>query len=190
MSLESLNSLRRRGGERLSQVEWGVSVIANVILFVMAWAIAIDAILRYLFGSPFQISVPMVTELYLLPAFVFGAAGYVQMEGGNISVDIFHKDFSPRRKHLVNLLGRTGAFAVFAPMSYLAFRRGLSLYREGASLIGVVAFPTSYTYFFISIGLVFLCIRFVRQLIVDIEVLAGRRAPTEPGPTDPGESVR
>lgn len=180
MSRSSLSTVRKRVGRQLSQLEWGFSVVANLVLLFMAFAVTIDTILRYFFSSPLP-SVHKMTELYLLPAFVFGTAAYLQKQNGNISVDIFNKNFSPRRRHVVNLLSRVGALVVFAPMAWLTLQNGIVGYREGYALTGIVPFPTSYTWFIICVGLTMLCIRLLRQIVGDVEVVLGRREPTEPG---------
>lgn len=184
-------TIRERAGEYHSRIEFIVSVLANIVLFVMAWGIAIDAILRYFFGSPFRVSVLVITELYLLPAFVFGTAAYLQTQRGNINVDIFRKQFPAKIKHAVNVISRLGALAVFSAMSYLTYDRGMVSYGRGDALTGIVAWPTAYTWFLISFGLLMLCLRLFRQLLfTDLPVLIGLREPTEPGPTDPRERVR
>lgn len=182
-------SIREQTGRALSKIEYAMAVVANFILIVMAFAVTIDTILRYVFASPLP-SVLTITELYILPAFVFGSAAYVQTQRGNISVDVFRKEFTARQKHAVNLIAEIGAIIVFLPMSYLTFQNGLTRYRRGDVLTGIIPFPTSYTWFIISIGLIFLCVRLSRQFIVDLEVLAGAREPIEAGPTEERERLR
>lgn len=181
--------LRNYTGNALSKLEYALAVIANFVLIVMAFAVAIDGMLRYLFGSPLP-SVLTITELYILPAFVFGSAAYVQAQRGNISVDILRMGFTSRQKHVVNAVSELGALIVFTPMTYYTFQVGLVRFRRGDVLTGIIAFPTSYTWFIISFGLAIFCIRLLRQLIHDIEVLIGRKEATEPGPTDARERVR
>lgn len=176
MPLDTLAAARARIGRRLSQVEWGFSVLANLALVVMAFGVTVDTILRYFFSSPLP-SVHTATELYLLPAFVFGTAAYLQKQNGNISVDVLRKDFSPYRQHVVNLLARVGAFVVFTPMAWLALENGIVRFQRGDATTGIVAFPTSYTWFIIAVGLAMLSIRLLRQVLRDAEVLLGRREP-------------
>lgn len=189
MPLDTLASARARIGRGLSRIEWGFSVLANLALVVMAFAVTVDTILRYFFSSPLP-SVHTFTELYLLPAFVFGTAAYLQKQNGNISVDVLRKDFSPYRQHVVNLLARLGAFVVFAPMAWLALENGIVGFQRGDATTGIVSFPTSYTWFIIAVGLAMLSVRLLRQAVRDAEVVAGRREPVGRGAVgDPEDGV-
>jgi TRAP-type C4-dicarboxylate transport system permease small subunit len=95
---------RRSKSERLTSVAMGVIksgqfLSAYVLLSVMISLMALDPIMRYLFGAPFFWSNEVTT--YLMVAMVFNGFGIALLTGQHISINLIFDRLPPKAKNLM-----------------------------------------------------------------------------------------
>lgn len=112
--LNSIDNITRFTGNTLS---W--------LVFLMMIAMCLVVLLRYGFGIGAIALQESITYMHGL--LFMGGAAYALQKGAHVRVDIFYRQFNPKRKALVNLLGTllflipVCSYIAYASWDYVAF---------------------------------------------------------------------
>lgn len=159
--------------EYLTAAENGLVNVAVVLAFMMSTLITASVIARYVFNRPFS-GVPTVVTVYFMIGIIFLTSSYLQREEGNVNVDLFYTNFSPRTQTVIDLLQRVVMVGIFTWVAYLAFLQTYSRWEAGAAIHGAYTFPTAYSWGMIPLGISLLIFRLMLQIHGDVHTLLGR----------------
>lgn len=147
--------------------------VAVVLAFLMSTLITASVVARYVFNQPIS-GVPTVVTVYFMIGIIFLTGSYLQRKEGNVNVDLFYDDFSPRTQTTIDLVQRVIMVGIFTWVAYLAFLQAYSRWVDGAAIHGVYTFPTAYSWGMIPLGVSLLVLRLVLQIHGDVVTLLGR----------------
>jgi TRAP-type C4-dicarboxylate transport system permease small subunit len=167
--LISMNSMIKKMTQGQSAVEHWLTIIAAGIIMVMVFLTAIDVILRYIFNSP----LPGAYELkeFLLVGVVFLGLGYIQSIKGHLSVDVLISRMSPKTQTVFNILSYVICLFTFSIITWQAGYRAWIAFDTGQLREGLVRYPLWPAKLMIPIGTGLLCLRLIRDIIVDFDKL-------------------
>lgn len=146
-------------------VEHWLTIVAAGIIMVMIFLTAIDVVLRYIFNSP----LPGAYELqeFLLVGVVFLGLGYIQSMKGHLSVDVLTSRMSPKNQTVFNILSYVICLFIFGIITWQAGLRAWIAFDTGQVREGLVRYPLWPAKMMIPIGAGLLCLRLVRDLLVE-----------------------
>lgn len=155
----------------LSNLENGLTMLANISIFIMMFLISLNAISRYLFNSSIKGSHTIVT-LFLLPVLVFFSLSKIQRRDAHIKVNILSRNFDERREMIVNISQRTIMLFIFVFVTYTTGIRFWESFLNPSTAVGIISFPTYITQAIVPIGFLLLSIRLLYQVVDDSLTLA------------------
>jgi TRAP-type C4-dicarboxylate transport system permease small subunit len=151
---------------RLEQVEMAVAAICVVTIMLVVSA---DALGRYIFKAPLQVTFELVT-FYLLIAAIYFALSETYRHGDHINIDLIHANLPKRIRAWVDIVCSALAAVVFAVIAYGAWRHMIEAYVHKEFIPGYIVWPVWLSYLPIPLGAALLVIR----LLHHIGVLARR----------------
>ena len=162
----SFNSMMRKIALGQNSFESMLAIVAAGIIMIMMFLTTIDIVLRYIFSSP----LPGAYELqeFLLVGVVFLSLGYIQSLKGHLIVDIATSRMSPRHQTFFNILSYIICLFIFCIITWQTGVRAWIAFDEGQVREGLVRYPLWPAKLMIPIGTGLLCLRLVRDILVDI----------------------
>lgn len=103
-----------------------LNVIGTVVVMSMMCLIVVDVILRNTINKPVQGSFEIVEFMMAVLVFCFFANG--QMEKGNVSVEMFVRNLSPKVRRLLNIFNYFLASGFFTLVTIQMFRESYAIY--------------------------------------------------------------
>jgi TRAP-type C4-dicarboxylate transport system permease small subunit len=145
---------------RLGDAMLACSSLCLIALFLLS---TLDVMGSQFFG----IAVPSAFEFHevLMGIAVFGSLAAIQRRRAHIVVDVFSQNFRPTVRKLSELAGLLAAIAVFAMLTWEAWRlalRSLDIFELSP---GYVAFPLYPIKLFVFAACLIALLEFVRQLV-------------------------
>jgi len=151
-------TLHARIDRILQPIELVAVIIAGILLLTMMVLITLDASLRYVVNKPLSFQYTL-TEDYLLVGTFMMALPWGFRTGGYIRIDATSWLLPAP---LQNLLLRTGLLAGAGYVGVLAWKaieKWLDYLATGEAKVGVIFWPTHYSWMWVAMGLTLLTLR-------------------------------
>ena len=148
----------------VSVIETCLNYLGMAVLIGLALMVVVQVTARYVFKSPILGYIDLM-EL-MMASLVFLTIPYCQREGGHIRVELFlNRVFKGKRSYyLFETFLLILSLAGFGLIAYFSVKSTLNAYSVGDSTLAAYL-PTWPTRMFVAIGSIFLCIRFIIQII-------------------------
>lgn len=151
--------------------DWLNLVAVFIIMFLMFFATA-EILGRYLFNSPIPGHVEIV-ELIMAGVVFFGIA-YTERVGGHVRMELFvTRVLKGRAYHIAEVITATLSLFVYLFILIYTYKFALFSFQIG-DVTAYINWPTWPSKFAIPLGSLFLCIRFVIEIIQHLsQAIAG-----------------
>ena len=145
-------------------VERWLNSIGVVFTILLMFMVVTQVTARYLFNSPL-VGYIDIMQMLMVPL-VFLCIAYCQREGGHIRVEVFMTRVlkGGRRYHLFESLLLFLSLAAFGIIAFYSVKDVVDAYKIGDTTLNIF-FPIWPVMTIVAIGAIFLCIRFLVQLI-------------------------
>lgn len=147
--------------DRLEGYLYNLAVVALLLMMVIT---VTNALARYLFNRPITGTVNFV-ELYLMIAVIWFSAATLEKRDGNIAVDAFSKRFSRERMLLIRLAYSAAIIVPLAILLRFMAVRTYTFFLSDATIGAIVRFPVFVSTGLFTVGLAFLIVRVLIQLV-------------------------
>jgi len=146
----------------LNKCEIILALVSSGFCFILMLAVCAEIVGRRL-GYP----IPGVVEFAILDLgiIVFLALGFTQYNRGHVRVDIFIKKLKGRVREIVEAVALLLGLIAIAVMCWQAVLVGIEAWSVGEYAPGIVRFPVWPGKILVSVGLFFLALRVVVQII-------------------------
>ncbi len=151
----------KRAFDRVELIFYGVSLLA---IFLMMIIITCDAVGRYFLRNPIDGAFELVQN-YLMVAAVFLSVSYTYRINGHIRLELFNKYFSPRLKGFFFYLINIFPLVLFALICYQGSIKAWEAWKGREVIVGIVSWPTFFSYIWIPLGSGLLTLRIFLVLI-------------------------
>lgn len=139
------------------------------IVFVMMFCISYDVGMRYLFDMPTTWAFEVST--YMMVLVVFLSAPWTLPAGGHVNVDILVRNFSTKKRAIVDILTAVMAAAYLGVFTWQAWRFTHEAWEGGIRSTQYLAWPLWPMRMFLVIGGFFLLLEFLFVIIRNIRLL-------------------
>ncbi|MEW6665337.1 MAG: TRAP transporter small permease [Thermodesulfobacteriota bacterium] len=139
----------------LLRIEKGLLYLGMAALFVMMCLTTVDAVLRYLFGSPI-VGAYEITEKYLMLTCIFLGMSFTYRGAGLIRVTILMDRMPKALKIPLNHLAQGFSIVYCAVLIVGTYQYAVRLYHQGTTLGSIYSAPQWVGAAVIPIGLLFM----------------------------------
>jgi TRAP-type C4-dicarboxylate transport system permease small subunit len=146
--------------ERLSRV---LALASSISVLAITIAIVIDVVGRYLWSAP--LSGASEFAVTALVAVVFLGLARSQRTGGNFRVDLLIRVLPQSVARTLEILWRVVAAFCIGILSWLAIREAIHSTATGEATFGTVVFPVWPARIILAIGLSFLLLQLVVEIV-------------------------
>lgn len=146
-------------------VERVLTGIGAAIVMVMMFLTSLDVILRYIFKSPLGGAYEL--QEFLLVGVVFLGLGDIQAMKGHLNVDLLTSRLSPRMQIFFGIVGYVISLVIFSLITWQSGLRAWKAFDTGQIREGIVGYPLWPAKSMIPVGTAFLCLRLIRDIIID-----------------------
>lgn len=165
--------LATRAARTLGAVRRALALASRLALLAIMFGVSLDALLRYVTGSPVAGMLEGV-EL-LLVIVVFANLAQTQADGGNIAVTALTERVRGRWADCVRLVVSSLALALAAAMTWASAGLAWRSWQMREFSAGLVSFPIYPSRIVISLGLLILSLHFLGTLAAAVVRLAAPR---------------
>lgn len=139
-----------------TKLETVAFTVAKIALFAMMVLITVSTTGRYLIDQPLP-DINLISSIYLLVGAIFLSAPRMQLEGGNISVEILARRMSDRGKRISDFIAYVLTLGVFVIIAQKAATIAVEKW-AGNATSGTLSLPTYLSWSLMFIGSLGLCL--------------------------------
>lgn len=158
----------RKINSLISRFEDLFSTVGVLAMFVMAFGITINSLMRYFFNNPISGTVELV-EVYLMAAIVYSLLPYLERRGENISVQLSLDRFGGPTWSAITVVTSVMSLLVFLFFTWLTY--GITMDTTATQEVANTRFPVFGAWWIILLGFFLVSIRLIIKIITNLHSL-------------------